>query len=93
MIIKCKRTRCWGNKDTFDEEHKAYLKRGNDRWWVYLDPGVTGYESIDTESLIKCRDRKGHWPACVGTDEKWDRLVVPNEEINRLVDIVELLPI
>lgn len=95
MRLKCER---WtldqnGEPDTGkDEIHTAEVRRGFDgKLWVHLRPGVTGYESASVEDLLK-DNKLSNWPACAGTPGSWDRLVVPEVELERLKDILRLIP-
>lgn len=89
MRLKCIRTNCFTGKET-EEIHTASVKIGTGYVaWVYLSPGVTGYESCSVESLLK--SKRGTWPACAGTPERWDTLVVPEEEVERLADHLRLI--
>lgn len=96
MKLKCIRTNCHTGKET-EEIHTAAVRIGSGyEAWVYLYPGVTGYESCSVKDLLRERRDKddsadaGSWHACFGTPESWDKLVVPKEEMERLKDSLRL---
>lgn len=79
--------------ETKEESHRAILRHsGGIGWSVYLEPGLTGYESFVLSDWWYKRNRVEAWSACAGGNG-WDKLVVPAEEMERLKDILELLPI
>ena len=52
-------------------------------WWLYIiKGGVTGYESISVDALMK-QDGDG-WFACAGTKGRWDTLFITE----RWMDII-----
>lgn len=93
MRLHCIRTNSVTGKETY-EWHKARLRHCSMGvgWAVYLEPGVTGNESICLKDLYY-RHQVTDWPACAGTPNSWDKLVVPKAEMERLIDILELLPV
>ena len=46
-----------------------------------IEGGVTGYESICIEDLMK---PKGGWYMCAGTEGHWDELFLPEDQVKRL---------
>ena len=63
---------------TVEKIYHEYLKS----WYVtIIKGGVTGYESFKLEDMNK--DGVA-WSACVGTKSRWDRLVVPAEEMKKI---------
>ncbi len=95
MKLKCIRTNSSSGVETH-EEHRAVLRHSQGSGWcLYLEPGVTGYESFLIRDWYygKNNHTKDGWCACAGTANSWDKLVVPPEEMERLRDILELLPI
>ena len=94
MRLKGIRTNCTTNETT-EVQLTARLKLfHNGGWAVTLDPGVTGYESAFVHDLRR-QNANGskQWVACAGTSEKWDILVIPAEEMEKLMDVLNLLPI
>lgn len=58
--------------------------------WFYLIPGVTGYESVAALDLVR-DDKFCGWNACAGTPNSWDRLYIPEEEVNKLRLVASLM--
>ena len=60
----------------------------NGKLALYLaEGGVTGHESFVVDDMDLSRARNG-WTACAGTPGSWDRLFVPAEEMQRVLDAV-----
>lgn len=96
MKLNCIRTKLAlendGMESSWIDVNEASVIIGFDnRLWVKLSPGVTGYESASVEDLLK-ESYRGDWSACAGTPGSWDRLVVPFQEMERLKDILRLIP-
>lgn len=92
MRLSCVRIDCVTGTAR-NEFHKAKLKHSEIVGWsVQLDPGVTGYESFMVSDMLK-RDDDGSWTACAGTPGSWDKLIVGGSEMERLRDVLRLLPI
>lgn len=55
------------------------------RIFEIVEGGPTGYESFIVDNALEVRRRKGddslEWVACMGTEGRWDRLVVPHESM------------
>lgn len=94
MKLKCERTKLNSGETTI-EYHRAIIQHSNSGvgWCIYLKPGVTGYESFLMSDWFYRIDKEEGWCACAGTPDSWDKLVVPKEEMERLRDILELLPV
>lgn len=91
MRLHCKRINCVSGEEKW-EWHDAVIKHSSVGWCIYLTPGVTGHESFIIHNFLRA-SREKSWTACAGTSGRWDTLVVPTEEVNRLVDVLELLPV
>lgn len=48
--------------------------------------GVTGYESFCLRDANIARMRIDGWMACMGTEGRWDRLMVPAESMGKVFD-------
>lgn len=92
MKLNCIRKNCSTGIET-TEVHVATVKRAkfDNQLWLYLSPGVTGYESAPVEGLLE--DRYKQWYACAGTPNRYDELLVPEAELERLKDILRLIPL
>lgn len=92
MKLLCERINCSTEAKTI-EHHTATLHyhASIKSWWIKLSPGVTGYESAPVEGLLAENRRWRHWSACAGTPGAWDSLVVPEAELDRLLDMLRLL--
>lgn len=92
MKLHCHRTNCSTGEKTF-EWHRAKIKLSPSvGWCVELTPGITGYESFIIEDFMRKPPEAG-WHACAGTPGSWDTLFVPQAELDRLIDVLELLPV
>ena len=47
--------------------------------WIFVNNGVTGYESMKTTDVLECYE-KG-WYACAGTKGRWDKLFIPADQM------------
>ncbi len=91
MKLKCIRTNCHTGAETV-ENHKAVIYHSKfNSWCIKLEPGVTGYESFLIRDMLN--KEVTAWSACAGTPDSWDKLIIPLEEMERLRDILELLPV
>jgi hypothetical protein len=93
MRLNCIRTDC-STQEKKTEVHTASVKFGAcHEFWVYLSPGITGYESCSVDNLLSENKKwnTGDWTACAGTTGAWDSLVVPKDELERLKDMLRLL--
>lgn len=78
-------------KEWFETHEATVIWHGGNlnSWWIRLSPGVTGYESVAVDAVLKS---KGSWPACAGTPGSWDFLGVLEIDMDRLRDALSLLP-
>lgn len=85
ILVRAQRTSCikdgrtWTTcvhvKRRWHEELKS--------WWVYVTRGgVTGYESMRVDRVSDMCDNG--WCACAGTKNKWDKLHVSAEEMQKV---------
>lgn len=55
------------------------------RIFEIVEGGPTGYESFHVDNALEARRRRGgdslEWVACMGTKDRWDKLVVPHESM------------
>ena len=92
MRLQCRRISCITDEVTI-ETHRAITYMSSVLGGcIRITPGVTGYESFSIADMLK-RPKMGDWYACAGTKGMWDTLIVPKEEMEKLVDILELLPL
>lgn len=85
VAIKAIRTDCYTGQSR-EVTIGVYLKASsvlNGAVYLYLDGGPTGYESMPVAGLDQAIEGEG-WTACMGTDQRWDRLFVPAEELARV---------
>lgn len=93
MRIQCLRTEIKQDgteRFTYEEIHIAEVRYHESlkSYWLYISPGVTGYESAEVALLLK---HKGDWCACAGTPGSWDKLVIPADVIECLKDVLRLV--
>ena len=101
--IKGIRTDCITGKDKEVElEYEITREEGYEVFQLFGGP--TGYESFTTKPLgIPGLERFEHtkeemithsWVACMGTKGSWDKLVIPKEEMAKIVwdDPAEVVP-
>ena len=81
MILKAIRTNCHTGKETdvFVVLEKWFYKKYKEWWWIVVEGGVTGWESIMVNKVTG-KD----WHACTGTKGRWDTLYIPAEEMMKL---------
>jgi hypothetical protein len=53
-------------------------------WCEISEGGVTGYEGCEVAKLDVDSGRQ--WYACMGTEGKWDELLVPTESVDKIVE-------
>lgn len=85
VSIKAIRTDCFTNQSR-EVDIGAYAKASTylkGEVYLYLDGGPTGYESMPARGLDHAIEGGG-WTACMGTSERWDKLVVSAEELARV---------
>lgn len=64
------------------------IERRDPDYWLRLEGGPTGYESIrlfNLETIKAFMDGKS-WEACFGTKHRWDRLIIPASEMLRIIE-------
>jgi len=49
--------------------------------------GVTGYESFYYNDFLKDWNENKGWPACWGTEGRWDRLEISASEMTRAMNL------
>ena len=83
MKIKGILTDCVTNKEK--EVELKYQINENDRHELIfkLLNGVTGYESFYIDEYAKENMPKFGWLACMGTENRWDKLFIPAEEMKK----------
>jgi hypothetical protein len=65
------------------------------QYWLYLLPGVTGYESISESDLLRFLSRDPgddtphEWPACAGTPDSWPALYVPADQLRPALEALQ----
>jgi len=86
QVIKGIRTNAWTEEEK-EVEIGYILKKGYDnKFWMYIIEGaVTGYESASVDDIIN-RGRGNGWLACAGTQRLWDRLLIPPEEMEKVIE-------
>ena len=51
-------------------------------WWIYVaEGGATGYESMRVEDVPNMKEG---WGACAGTKNRWDKLFLPAESMQKI---------
>lgn len=85
------RTNCFSG-ESFTVTLLAFLTDGLHGKVFKIDNGPTGYESFYLdENIIKIFRQEGKpWVACMGTSRSWDKLVIPNEEMIKAFDYLEI---
>ena len=63
---------------------KEYIEVLSSWWWKIIEGCVTGYESVSCDWIKRYGARE--WHACAGTKDKWDKLIIPKEEMAKLHD-------
>ena len=78
ITVKALRTCAW-NGTTKEVDIVLVVRPGHgDRRWLFIDEGgSTGFESIPFDAIPV----DFSWIACMGTKQRWDRLVVPPESL------------
>jgi len=91
-VVKGIRFDAW-DKSESERDIIYFIKKGYDeRHWVYLLNGVTGYESIAVERIKEpCIEGCKGWIACMGTDRRWDKLIIPHEEMDKVREHIKEL--
>lgn len=85
------RTNCFTNEERI-VKITAYLKDGHHGKVFEISGGPTGYESLYlTPEMVKDFCENGiPWVACMGTKKSWDRLVIPNNQMIKAFDVLEI---
>jgi len=84
--IKGIRTNCitGEEKEVIITLEKYYHASNLNSWWVrIIKGGVTGYESLEVSRMAFSRG----WLACGGTKDRWDRLYIPADQMQKLEPI------
>lgn len=87
VAVLATRTHCFNGSISSVEIRCSLRVLPNGQVFAIEEGGVTGYETFYIKDFMSQRTRRGEpsceWVACVGTRERWDRLVVSDGEMRK----------
>ncbi len=83
IIINAIRTNAWTGVEEKTSVQIRFEIGYNECEWIHLTGGPTGYESMQVNDLDRTI-KAGGWLACMGTERRYDRLLVPVLELEKI---------